>query len=169
MYSVWSKHPYFLKHLGESLSDGALVCRKHLVEAKRHGKNPEHVPLWKIVVAGNLDSSQNSHHSVKKCSNLQCENVAPDKLTQLLLTNWKKYSKHKAQVSHMFYADNVTTKHTPFLVTSVDYHAALVEFTLILFYLATASHVTTTFVSTGRNLCTSVNMWQRSVARPGDT
>jgi len=49
-----NEHTYFLKHLGESLSDGALVCRKHSVEAKRHGKNPEHVPSWKIVVVGNL-------------------------------------------------------------------------------------------------------------------
>jgi len=121
---------YFLKHLGESLSDGALVCRKHLVEAKRHGENQEHVSSWKIVAAGNVDSSLNSHHSVKKCSNLQCENVVPDKLIQPLFTTTRRIFQTQGTGEPFVLYRQCYNKAYTISCDILDYHAALVELTL---------------------------------------
>ena len=48
-YATWGKteRMYLEKHLGMSPQDSTFICKKHLVEARRHGHKYDHVPSWK--------------------------------------------------------------------------------------------------------------------------
>ena len=76
-YATWGdiERTYLAKHLGKPLDDSSLVCRRHLLEAKRYGQQDHHIPSWKSVVPDrDLDSSSSSLPPVKMCSNPHCEN-----------------------------------------------------------------------------------------------
>jgi len=75
------------KHLGKPLSDSALVCRRHLLEAKRYGQRYEHIPLWKTVINCNLGPSPGSLSPSKKCCSSKCENKGCSKLIKPTFTN----------------------------------------------------------------------------------
>ena len=56
-----------------------MVCRRHLLEAKRYGQDANHIPSWKTTVADS-EPSASSLPPVKMCSNPQCENVIYERL-----------------------------------------------------------------------------------------
>ena len=67
---------YLEKHLGMSPQDSTFICKKHLVEARRHGHKYDHVPSWKT------SPSSAREFSKQQCSNPQCNNVEYDKLVK---------------------------------------------------------------------------------------
>ena len=75
---------YLQHHLGTSLTDNDIICRKHLLEAQRHGHNIDHIPSWK------LNKEDSPHSPASSCSNPQCENPLSDRLIKPLFTTPNK-------------------------------------------------------------------------------
>ena len=84
-YATWgeTERTYLEKHLGASLDNSALVCKKHFLEAKRHCQNSEHIPSWKSK-AKFADPS--GLPLTERCSNPKCENTAPQRLIRPMFT-----------------------------------------------------------------------------------
>jgi len=51
---------FIVKHLGKTPSDESSLCKKHLIEAKRHHSIPNFIPKWR--------DGQPSPKPVNKCS-----------------------------------------------------------------------------------------------------
>ena len=58
------------------------MCKKHLLEDRRHGHNNDHVPSWKEGIP--IPTIQ------QKCSTLKCENQSPNKLNTPMFTSHDK-------------------------------------------------------------------------------
>ena len=55
------EYAYLVKHLGKPLDDSSMVCRRHLLEAKRYGQETNQIPSWKTTVAdSDLEPSPSS-------------------------------------------------------------------------------------------------------------
>ena len=67
IYSSWGKleRTYLIHHFGSAPSESSIICKKHLLEAKRHYHSLHHTPSWKKQI-------QKSLHSSKKCNNPKC-------------------------------------------------------------------------------------------------
>ena len=92
-YETWGEIEctYLVKHLGKPLNDTSMVCRRHLLEAKRCHHKPDHVPSWKTEEAvSDLGSSHVSFPPAKVCSNPKCENSIQDKLIKPMFTTCNK-------------------------------------------------------------------------------
>lgn len=67
---------------GYSPINNSYICKKHLLEAKRHGHNKDHVPSWKEHMP--------IHTIQQKCFNPKCENQSPDKLIKPMFISHDK-------------------------------------------------------------------------------
>ena len=87
-YDSWGKMEcvYLEKHLGVSPHNQCFICKKHLVEARRHGHELDHIPSWK-------SSSNDLQSSKQQCSNPHCNNSECDKLIKAMFTTSDKLSK----------------------------------------------------------------------------
>ena len=87
-YDSWGKmeRVYLEKHLGVSPHNQCFICKKHLVEARRHGHELDHIPSWK-------SSSNDLQSSKQQCSNPHCNNSECDKLIKAMFTTSDKLSK----------------------------------------------------------------------------
>ena len=72
-YSNWSdtERQFLCEHLGKCPPEGSNICKKHLLEAKRHHTNSEYIPKWKKV---------DKQKALKCCIHPQCANKSHDKL-----------------------------------------------------------------------------------------
>ena len=82
-YATWgtTERMYLEKHFGMSPQDNTFICKKHLVEARRHGHKYDHVPSWKT------SPSSVQEFNKQQCSNPQCNNVEYDKLIKPLFAS----------------------------------------------------------------------------------
>ena len=80
-YETWGEleRAYLEKHLGYSPANNSYTCKKHLLEATRHGHDKEHIPSWK-------ECTPNSTKQ-QKCFNPKCENESPEKLIKPMFTS----------------------------------------------------------------------------------
>jgi len=62
---------FIVKHLGKTPSDESSLCKKHLIEAKRHHSIPNFIPKWR---------DQPLPKPVNKCAHPKCTNSQCDKL-----------------------------------------------------------------------------------------
>ena len=118
---------YLEKHLSMSPQDSPFICKKHLVEARRHGHKYDHVPSWKT------SPSSAREFSKQQCSNPQYNNVEYDKLIKPFLsqmTSLMNYLEQNTQVAHLFFAENAIMTHMPQYMVLAVFHAAHVELTL---------------------------------------
>ena len=55
-YGIWgeSERTYLEQHFGSVPADSSMICRKHLIEAKRHCHSLDHTPSWKTHVQKNI-------------------------------------------------------------------------------------------------------------------
>ena len=118
-YDSWGKmeRVYLEKHLGVSPHNRCFICKKHLVEACRHGHELDHIPSWK-------SSSNDLQSSKQQCSNPHCNNSECDKLIKTLFTTSDKLSKlFGLQVNHLFFVGNTIMRHMPQFVVPRVSHA----------------------------------------------
>ena len=60
---------FILKHFGEAPPDDSFLCKKHVIEARRHHKNSDFVPKWKPQWGRDVQKCMNptcSHSEYKK-------------------------------------------------------------------------------------------------------
>ena len=76
---------YLEKHLGVSPHNKSFICKKHLVEARRHGHEQDHVPSWKTP-----SPNSNLQCSKQQCGNPHCSNVECDNLIKPMFTTSDK-------------------------------------------------------------------------------
>ena len=88
-YAIWGEveRTYLEKHLGTSLDDDALVCKKHFLEAKRHSQNSQHIPSLKTK---SKLADPSGYPLTEQCSNPKCENTEPQRLIRPMFTTNNK-------------------------------------------------------------------------------
>ena len=74
-YGIWgeSERTYLEQYFGSVPADSSMICRKHLIEAKRHCHSLDHTPSWKTHV-------QKTSNTTNKCINPKCKTVQGEKL-----------------------------------------------------------------------------------------
>ena len=107
---------YLEKHLGVSPHNQCFICKKHLVEARRHGHELDHIPSWK-------SSSNDLQSSKQQCSNPHCNNSECDKLIKAMFTTSDKLNKLFGLVNHLFFVGNAIMRHMPQFVVPRVSHA----------------------------------------------
>ena len=78
---------FIVKHLGKTTSDESSLCKKQLIEAKRHHSIPNFIPKWR--------DHQPSPGPVNKCAHPKCTNSQCDKLIKPAFAPIDKLSSQK--------------------------------------------------------------------------